>query len=88
MKTIQSGVILAIMGSSNLFGSFLKEIRDQKKAVLDTVSQVQDDARKLVKEVDLQTIADEVTTVKSAVTTTKDDLKTLDKKIKEDNLNA
>lgn len=76
------------MGINNLFGSFLKEIRDQNKVIRETVSQVQNDARKLAKEVDLQTIADDVTSVKYAVTTTKDDLKTLDKKIKEDNLNA
>jgi hypothetical protein len=74
LKTRQSGVILALMGSNNLFGSFLKEIRDQNKVIRETVSQVQNDARKLATQSGLQEVAEDVTAIKAAVVATNQDL--------------
>lgn len=58
----------------------LEEIQDQNKAVLEAVGQMQGQMNTLATKTELQTVADDVKTIKAALTDTNKDLNTLDKR--------
>jgi len=67
--------------SDNYFGILLEDIRDQNKAILEAVGQMQDNVRTLATQAGLQEVADDVAIVKAAVTATNHDLITLDTRV-------
>jgi hypothetical protein len=69
------------MSSNNYFGILLDDIRDQNKAIIEAVGQMQDDVRTLATQAGLQEVADDAAIVKAAVTTTSHDLIALDNKV-------
>lgn len=59
----------------------LEEIRDQNKAVLEAVGQMQDGMKNLATKDELQAVADDVKIIKAAVTVTNKDLANLDHRV-------
>jgi len=59
----------------------LEQIRDQNKAVLEGVGQIQSQMNTLATKAELQAVADDVKTIKVVVVDTNKDLKNLDRRV-------
>jgi hypothetical protein len=67
--------------SDNYIGIMLEEIRDQNRAVLEAVGQMQDDIKHLPTRDEFTALADDVKTIKAAVKATNADLADLDGRV-------
>ncbi|TAH33420.1 hypothetical protein EYC59_04800 [Candidatus Saccharibacteria bacterium] len=65
----------------NYTAVLLEQIRDQNKAVLEAVGQIQDEMKNLATKDELQLVADDVRVIKAAVTDTNKDVTTLDRRV-------
>lgn len=65
----------------NYTNILLEEIRDQNKAVLELVGQMQGQMNSLATKDSLQEVAEDVKTIKAALTDTNKDLKELDRRV-------
>lgn len=69
------------MSSDNYTAIVLEEIRDQNRAVLEAVSQMQTRMHLLATQASLEAVATDVTTIKAAVNATNHDLTSLDTRV-------
>ena len=67
-------IIDNMSNNSDYTGIVLEEIRDQNKAVIEAVGQMQDTMKTLATKVALQAVADDVKIIKSVLTDTNKDL--------------
>ena len=67
--------------NSDYTGIVLEEIRDQNKAVIEAVGQIQDTMKTLATKVALQEVADDVVIIKSVLTNTNKDSRLLDARV-------
>jgi len=67
--------------NSDYTGIVLEEIRDQNKAVIEAVGQIQDTMKTLATKVALQEVADDVVIIKSVLTDTNKDSRLLDARV-------
>lgn len=62
-------------------GALLEDIRDQNRAVLEAVGQMQSDIKLLATKDELQVVADDVKVIKAVLTDTNRDLTNLDSRV-------
>lgn len=65
----------------NYTGVLLEEIRDQNKAVLEAVGQIQDTMGTLATKDELQAVANDIKTIKKVLTETNKDVSLLDARL-------